>query len=898
MLDVRGSLPGQVNTGTISPYRRIDRSNDTIGTSDLAADEQVLLGPFNHLDARPGKEIRSQLIDAFDSWLQVPTASLAVIKNVVRMLHNASLLIDDIQDNSELRRGAPAAHHAFGTAQTINSANYVYFRALRELSTLHNPVMVQIYTAELLNLHHGQGMDLFWRETGTCPTESRYLEMVGNKTGGLFRLAIRCMCVEGSPKQSSADYIRLATMIGILFQILDDFRNLTDGSYTSSKGFCEDLTEGKFSFPIVHAIRSNPGDSFLHDILRQHTDDPAVKKEAVSYLERCGSLIYTQGVIRQLAGDVLTLADGVDAGQGRAQALKDIVQRLMDHGHAKDEAWTSNSAAAAASNFAYPTPASSTPDHTNQNDAFSLRNATPQDQIIAGMERKAGETDDTSVNINEGTQAFSEPLPFHFDLGRYAIPHKLYIHGDWSDSSKQQTRSLTSAVTDQVICDNVHWATGEDVDRAVDSAERGLKAWQALSKRQRREALVKYGELLREHAQAIFWLEAVLTGKARSFSAYEVDAAAETFKYYASSIDTFHGQVISQEDECIKYTLHQPFGICAAVLPFNGPLVCFAMKAAPALAAGNALIVKASELNPFSTMLAISLSVEAGIPPGTINGLIGDGEAGNALASHMKIRKISFTGSLPTARLIQTAAAQSNLKSVTLELGGKSPIIVFPDADLDRAAEGCCQFLMLNGQGCMLGTRVYLHKTISDQVISRIQATVQMYEANLQSDPFRDDTWSSPLFNARQRETVLRYIEHGKSEATLLPGGGEVIDGSGCYIRPAIFTNPSSAASILKSEIFGPVVVISTFEEEDVVIKAANDSELGLGAFVWTRDIGRALRVSSQIEAGCVGVNGNPYVPWVANTTAGGWKQSGQGVENGFAALLDWTQTKSVKISG
>ncbi|RMZ72786.1 aldehyde dehydrogenase [Pyrenophora seminiperda CCB06] len=484
-----------------------------------------------------------------------------------------------------------------------------------------------------------------------------------------------------------------------------------------------------------------------------------------------------------------------------------------------------------------------------------------------------------------------------FDLTRYPIPIQLFINGEWIDSKTKKTQSLSSAVNDQVICRDIHWADCEDIDYAVESAASGLQTWRAFTKRERREALVRYAQLLREHHEEIFWLEAILTGKAKSFSTYEVDAAAETFLYFANSIDTFNGQLVSQEDNCIKYVTHQPYGICAAIVPFNGPVVCYSMKAAPALATGNALIVKASELNPFSTLFAVSLAVKAGIPPGVINCVTGDAVTGNALAMHMKIRKISLTGSLPTARAIQAASAQSNLKSVTVQLGGKSPVIVFPDADLDKAAESCCQFLMLNGQGCMLGTRIYLHETVFEEIMPKIKATVQAYEDNLQGDPFSEGTWSSPLFHHRQREIVVQHIEKGKTEATLLPGGGEVLPGKGCYIRPAIFTNPSPTASILKSEVFGPVIVVSTFKEEDEVIEAANDSELGLGACIWTRDIGRALRVSSKIEAGSIGVNGITHVPWEANTCTSGWKQSGQGVENGVAAMLDWTQTKSVKIA-
>ncbi|GFP58998.1 aldehyde dehydrogenase [Trichoderma asperellum] len=299
-----------------------------------------------------------------------------------------------------------------------------------------------------------------------------------------------------------------------------------------------------------------------------------------------------------------------------------------------------------------------------------------------------------------------------------------------------------------------------------------------------------------------------------------------------------------------KYTTYSPYGVCAAIVPFNGPLVCYALKAASALAAGNSLIVKASELNPFSTLFIVSLAIEAGIPPGVINCITGDGATGSALAAHMKIRKISFTGSLPVARKVQVAAAQSNLKSVTLELGGKSPVIVYPDANLDKATEFCCHFLMLNGQGCMLGTRVYLHESIFDEMMPKIEATMQAYENNLGSDPLDQTTWSSPMFHRRQRESVLKFIEDGKKEAKLVRGG-DIVEGKGCYIRPAIFTDPSPNARVLKEEIFGPVVVVCKFKHDDEILSLANDTD-------------------NKIEAGMIGING---LPWAPNTTFGGWKQ-------------------------
>ena len=312
--------------------------------------ENILKGPFEYLESHPGKDIRTQLITAFNTWLQVPSSSLRTITGVVTMLHTASLLIDDVEDSSQLRRGVPVAHSIFGIAQTINSANYVYFCALQELLKLNNPEAIRIYTDELLSLHRGQGMDLFWRDTLTCPSEDDYLEMVGNKTGGLFRLAIKLMCAESptyhstpssssSTQQSSSseqtDYIPLVNTIGLLFQILDDYKNLNlaDTTYTANKGLCEDLTEGKFSFPIIHAIRSDPTNLVLINILKQKTQDEEVKKYAVSYMERTGSFTYTRRVLRGLTKKAMALIEEVDAGRGKTERIREILERLRIERH-------------------------------------------------------------------------------------------------------------------------------------------------------------------------------------------------------------------------------------------------------------------------------------------------------------------------------------------------------------------------------------------------------------------------------------------------------------------------------------------------------------------------------------------------------------------------------------
>ena len=287
--------------------------------------EKILLGPYDYMLGHPGKDIRSQLVAAFNIWLKVPDESLAIINKVVGMLHTASLLVDDVEDSSLLRRGVPVAHSIFGTAQTINSANYVYFIALQELLKLNNPAAVEIYTEELLNLHRGQGMDLFWRDTLTCPSEDEYLEMVGNKTGGLFRLAIKLMQAESA---TPMDCVPLVNTIGLLFQILDDYKNLSDTVYTANKGLCEDLTEGKFSFPVLHSIRAEPDNLVLINILKQKTRDDEVKRYAVSHMEKTGSFSYTRKVLRALTKRALALVAELEKDRESGDRLRAILDWL------------------------------------------------------------------------------------------------------------------------------------------------------------------------------------------------------------------------------------------------------------------------------------------------------------------------------------------------------------------------------------------------------------------------------------------------------------------------------------------------------------------------------------------------------------------------------------------
>ncbi|EQK98583.1 Polyprenyl synthetase-related protein [Ophiocordyceps sinensis CO18] len=288
--------------------------------------EKVVRAPYDYAISHPGKDFRSQVISAFDAWLQVPPSSLHVITKVIAILHESSLLLDDVQDSSELRRGFPVAHNIFGVPQTINSANYMSFVALRELQDLHSPRAISVFAEELVNLYRGQGMDLFWRDTLTCPTEDDYLEMVSNKTGGMFRLGIKLMQAESA---ANMDCVPLVNLVGLIFQIRDDYMNLSSSEYTDNKGMCEDLTEGKFSFPIIHCIRSDSSNLRLVNILRQKTTDLQVKRYAVSHMESTGSFAYTRRVLATLIDRARKLALELDAGQNRAHGILRILDKMV-----------------------------------------------------------------------------------------------------------------------------------------------------------------------------------------------------------------------------------------------------------------------------------------------------------------------------------------------------------------------------------------------------------------------------------------------------------------------------------------------------------------------------------------------------------------------------------------
>lgn len=303
------------------------------GTSEAtseAASERILLEPYKYLLQLPGKQVRTKLSQAFNHWLNVPEDKLQVIIEVTEMLHNASLLIDDIEDSSKLRRGFPVAHSIYGIPSVINSANYVYFLGLEKVLTLEHPEAVQVFTRQLLELHRGQGLDIHWRDNYTCPTEQQYLNMVLQKTGGLFGLAVGLMQLFSDWKQ---DLKPLLDTLGLFFQIRDDYCNLSSHDYSENKSFCEDLTEGKFSFLAIHAIWSRPESTQVQNILRQRTENVDIKRYCVDYLEKVGSFAYTRQTLRNLEEEAYRLIKEL----GGNPQLESLIKHLSQM-HGEDEA--------------------------------------------------------------------------------------------------------------------------------------------------------------------------------------------------------------------------------------------------------------------------------------------------------------------------------------------------------------------------------------------------------------------------------------------------------------------------------------------------------------------------------------------------------------------------------
>ncbi|KAM0425179.1 hypothetical protein ACHAPT_009496 [Fusarium lateritium] len=478
---------------------------------------------------------------------------------------------------------------------------------------------------------------------------------------------------------------------------------------------------------------------------------------------------------------------------------------------------------------------------------------------------------------------------------KITIPTGLFIDNKFSPAADGKTVAVENPSTGDTIAD-LSAAQAADVDRAVASSKAAFQdTWRSTGPAKRRALLNKLGDLIEQHAEELASIEAIDAGMLYTMSlGMSVAQAVECCRYYAGWADKLDGQSI-ENDQTLSYTRREPIGVCAAIVPWNSPLMITFWKLGPAIAAGNTLIIKTPELSPLYGQKLAELIVEAGFPPGVINILCGIGSvAGQALADHADVRKISFTGSERVGRGILVSAAHSNLKRVSLELGGKGPALIFKDADFENALMWAGAGITLhNGQICVAGSRIYVQEEIYDRFIAEFSKRTKDAVAG---DPLLAETVKGPVISEAQKNRILGYIEKAKAEGTKLLHGGETDPSSkGHFVPNTAFVEVSPDATVMREEVFGPVASIAKFKTEDEVIALANDTGYGLAASVFTNDVARAVRVSEQIECGVITIN--TWGSIHANTPFGGIKQSGFGREMGQDALNDWTQVKCVKLS-
>ncbi|XP_020686744.1 aldehyde dehydrogenase family 2 member C4 [Dendrobium catenatum] len=470
---------------------------------------------------------------------------------------------------------------------------------------------------------------------------------------------------------------------------------------------------------------------------------------------------------------------------------------------------------------------------------------------------------------------------------------KLFINGSFVDSISGKTFETRDPRTGEVIA-KVAEGDKQDVDLAVKAAREAFDygKWPRKSGFARGRIMMKLADLIDEHQEELAILESLDSGKLFHHNkVMDIPGAANSVRYYAGAADKIHGETMKCSGEFQGYTLKEPIGVVGHIIPWNFPSIMFFAKVAPALAAGCTMIVKPAEQTPLTALYYANLAKEAGIPDGVLNVVTGFGStAGAALCSHMNVDAISFTGSTEVGRLIMEASARSNLKPVSLELGGKSPLIIFNDADVNMAINVAKQAIFYNkGEICIAGSRVFVHEGIYDEFIKKITESLKDWVVG---DPFDSNVNQGPQVDKKQFEKILQYIEYGKRDGATLLTGGKPCGKNGYFIEPTIFTDVKEDMVIARDEIFGPVMSLMKFKTIEEVIEKANNTIYGLAAGIITNDLNIANRVSRSIRAGIIWIN--CYTVFDQDCPYGGYKMSGFGRDLGLHALEKYLQEKTV----
>ncbi|HEY0106210.1 MAG TPA: aldehyde dehydrogenase family protein [Rhizomicrobium sp.] len=472
-------------------------------------------------------------------------------------------------------------------------------------------------------------------------------------------------------------------------------------------------------------------------------------------------------------------------------------------------------------------------------------------------------------------------------------PKRLLIGADWLAAKSGKTFAAVNPATEETIA-HVAQGAAEDVDAAVIAARRAFAApdWSGIDPHARGAHLLRIADLVERNAEELAYLETLNNGTPISFTRGAVAEVAKIFRYYAGWPTKLYGETNPSGAAVFNYTLREPVGVCGQIIPWNGPLSMAAWKLAPALACGNTAILKPAEQTPLTALRLGELILEAGVPPGVVNIVTGFGEsAGAAIAAHPGIDKVAFTGSTEVGKTILRAST-GNLKRVTLELGGKSPNVVFADADIEKAlASSVGAFCFLSGQVCVAGTRVFVQRSIYERFTEELTRRAAQFPVG---DPLEAATMMGPLVSREQFDRVTGYFRVGLKDGASLRTGGARKGDKGFFVEPTVFADVRNGMRIAQEEIFGPVAAVIPFEDENDAILQANDTQYGLAAAVWTRDLSRAHRVGRALQAGTVWVN--TYMQVDPISPFGGYKQSGIGRELGAHSIEAYTQVKSLYI--